>query len=52
MLCNKISNFIQDSTNAKGMVHEAQEAIYGKRRAIEVHAPTRWASNFKVAKSV
>jgi hypothetical protein len=52
MLCNKISNCIQDSTTAKGMVHEAQEAIYGKRRAIEVHAPTRWASNFKVVKSV
>jgi hypothetical protein len=52
MLCNKISNFIQDSTTAEGMVHEAQEAIYGKRRAIEVHAPTRWASNFKVVKSV
>jgi hypothetical protein len=34
------------------MVHKAQEAIYVKRRAIEVRDPTRWASNFKVMKSV
>lgn len=107
MLCNKLSNFMQDSSIAKSMVNEAQvsslktcghvivtlvvlesciplthwsllfalmmhvlipfltfvlnSAIsthfvqvqeYGNRRSIEVHAPTRWASNFKVVKSV
>jgi hypothetical protein len=52
MLCHKLANYIQDSGPAKAMVNKAQELEYGARRSIDVPAPTRWCSNFMVAKSV
>lgn len=49
---NTVANYVQDSGNAKAIVHKHQLAIYGAKRAIDVNAPTRFATNVFVQKGV
>jgi hypothetical protein len=49
---NTIANYVQDSGNAKVIVQKHQKDIYGAKKAIDVSAPTRFASHVFVQKGV
>jgi hypothetical protein len=49
---NTIANYLQDSSSAKALLHRHQVEIYGRRRAIEVNVPTRFATHFFVMRSI
>jgi hypothetical protein len=49
---NTIANYVQDSGSAKVIIQRHQVAIYGHRAAIEVNAPTRFASIVFVMRSI
>jgi hypothetical protein len=49
---NTVANFIQDSSSAKTLQHRDQVTSYGRRRAIEVHVPTHFATHFHVMKNI